>query len=113
MTKNQGRRNRQRGQEGEREVCSLLTEWLQLPEALTRNLGQERDGGHDVSLKIAKMKIEVKRRKRVANLYEWLDDADVVALRGDGSPWLMVMPMHKWALLMRAWLKENGTANAP
>jgi hypothetical protein len=85
---------------GEREIVALIREGFGI-EHKGRNLGQERDGGTDV--KLGPWKLEVKRRKRVANLYEWLQEADMVCVRGDGKGWLVVMP---WALFERLGREE-------
>lgn len=101
-----GRRNRQRGQEGEREVCQILTDATGIP--IKRLLGQERDGGVDI--KVGNLAIDCKRRKRIAKLYEWMEeilssDADfwapVIALRADGEKWLVVMQMEDWIKMAR------------
>lgn len=116
-----GKRNRQRGQEGEREVCSILADALGRP--VKRALGQERDRGTDI-LCIDPFRIEVKRRKAIANLYDWImqagaisiDELDnesysalcsnrkfipTVALRADGKDWLVVMRLPDWIKLAR------------
>lgn len=100
MTDNakRGKRNRQRGQSGEREIVALIRDHFGIDHK-GRNLGQERDGGADVAL--GPWQIEVKRRKKVANLYEWLQDADIAALRADGKGWLVVMPWDLFAKLAR------------
>ena len=81
---------RRKGANGENEVCALLTDALGLPTKLKRRLGQARDGEHDIDL--PPLRIEVKRRARIANLYEWIDqcstgshpgDIPVVMLRAD------------------------------
>lgn len=95
--KNQGRRNRQRGQEGEREVCQILSDHLGIE--VKRLLGQERDGGVDI--KVGPFEIDCKRRKKVANLYEWMNEAGAIALRADGKSWLMVMRLEDWIKLAR------------
>jgi hypothetical protein len=102
--KNRGRRNRQRGQEGEREVCQILTDALGVQ--IKRLLGQERDGGVDI--KVGPFAIDCKRKKRVAQLYEWMKDAlmavngtPVIALRADGQKWLVVMELDDWITLAR------------
>jgi hypothetical protein len=94
----QGRRNRQRGQEGEREIVQLVRDDFGL-ELKGRRLGQERDGGHDVD--IGTLKAQVKRRKRLAGLYEWLEGADVACVRADGKGWLVVMDWKVFAKLSR------------
>lgn len=95
---NQGRRNRQRGQEGEREVVALIREDFGIAHK-GRNLGQERDGGEDIDL--GAWKVQVKRRKRIAGLYEWLGNADLATIRADGKGWLVVMPWPLFAKLAR------------
>jgi hypothetical protein len=98
MAKNQGRRNRQRGQEGEREIVALVRDDLGL-DLKGRNLGQERDGGHDVD--IGGLRAQVKRRKKLGNLYEWLSDADVLCVRADGQKWLVAMTWPMFVKLVR------------
>jgi hypothetical protein len=107
-----GKRNRQRGQEGEREVCSILADALGRP--VKRALGQERDRGTDI-VSLPPFSIEVKRRKRIANLYEWMmqarnpdksdpfgwRDVPAVALRGDGEDWLIVIGLDTFIKLAR------------
>ena len=99
----QGRRNRQRGQEGEREVCALLS--AEFGFVVRRRLGQERDSGHDVTL--PGFRLECKRRKRIAGLYDWIRQADdatcppVVLARADGREWLVVMRLSDWCRLAR------------
>lgn len=111
-----GRRNRQRGQEGEREVCSILADAL--GRQVKRALGQERDRGTDI-VELDPFRIEVKRRKAIANLYDWIAQADsylgytgvriplplnnkpVVMLRADGKDWLVVMRLPDWIKLAR------------
>lgn len=88
-----GRRNRERGKEGEREIANLCTQDLGIP--TKRILGQERDGGQDVP--IGRLLAQVKRRKRIGGVYEWLEGADVLCMRGDGKEWLVVM---RWPLFV-------------
>jgi hypothetical protein len=96
-----GKRNRQRGQEAERELCALIEADLGI--TTKRLLGQERDRGHDINL--GPLRIEVKRRKRVGNLYDWLQGADAVAIRGDGQEWLVTLPWPLFARLVREEVK--------
>lgn len=93
-----GANNRRRGQSGEREVVALIRDHFGI-EHKGRNLGQERDGGSDIDL--GSWKIEVKRRKKIANFYEWLENADLVAARADGKDWIIVMPWHLFVKLAR------------
>jgi hypothetical protein len=106
IAKRRGRRNRQRGQEGEREVAHTLTDLL--GQNVSRLLGQERDGGADIYTK--PFRWEIKRRKRIALVYDWLEEAQqacqagdlpVVAMRGDGEKWLVVMRIEQAVMLMR------------
>jgi len=96
-----GRNNKRRGSTGEREICALLAAEFGIP--VKRNLGQARDGGHDVTLH--PFAIEVKRRARIAGLYEWIAQAQggepVVMVRGDGREWLVVMRFGAWCKLAR------------
>ena len=92
---------RRKGAGGEREVCALLNSEFGTNAA--RNLDQARDGGTDIHL--GPFQIEVKRRKRVGNLYEWLGQAKgelpTLMLRADGKRWLVVMDFEHWARLAR------------
>lgn len=107
-----GASQRRKGAGGEREVCALLRGEFGVD--VGRQLGQARDGGCDILLK--PFVIEVKRRKRIANLYEWLDQSLVAAIdarcrvlgttpvvicRADGKEWLVVMSFLDWAKLAR------------
>lgn len=105
---------RTKGAGGERELCALLSDAF--GQTVKRKLGQARDSGHDIDL--PPFRIEVKRRKRIAGLYDWLEQADpmsplvypgaskglffpVVALRADGKDWLVVMRLRTWMRLAR------------
>lgn len=98
-----GRNNRRKGAAGERELCGLLADYLGAE--VKRTLGQERDGGTDVHW--SGYAFEVKRRKAIAGLYEWLAQADkgkgvpVAACRADGKEMLIVMRFQDWATLVR------------
>ena len=81
-----GSHSRRKGASGERELCALLTDEFGIK--VTRKLGQARDSGCDI-VSLPPYSIEVKRRKRIAGLYEWMQQAatpehyslPVVALR--------------------------------
>jgi hypothetical protein len=105
---------RTKGQCAEREVCALLNDAFGTN--VKRILTQTREGGHDIDL--PPFRIEVKRRKRVALLYEAMAQASgvifedvaaptaytmspVVALRADGKEWLVVMKLPDWIKLAR------------
>jgi len=103
---NRGRRNRQRGQEGEREVANLLTESLGIE--VKRLLGQERDMGADIST--PPYRWEIKRRKRIGLVYDWMDEANaslkqgerpVVCFRADGKKWIVAIPIDEFIKLIR------------
>jgi len=95
---------RTKGAGGEREVCAFLRDSLGID--VRRKLGQARDGGHDIDL--PGFNVEVKRRKRIAGLYDWMDQCGgwihskpVVMLRADGREWLVVMKLPDWVELAR------------
>lgn len=92
---------RRKGAAGEREACKALADEFGL--SVARNLDQTRDGGTDIHL--GPFQIEVKRRKRIGGLYEWLGQAKgelpTLMLRADGKGWLVVMEFDKWARLAR------------
>ena len=60
-----GKASRDKGQRGEREVCKLLSEALNL--SVTRELGASRDGGCDIKIKMGDLTyvIEVKLYRKV------------------------------------------------
>ena len=95
--------NRERGARGERELCSLLSDALGF--SVSRRLGQARDSGHDIDL--PGFAIEVKKRRRIALLYEAMSQAEsgsrtpVVASRADGKDWLVTMRLSDWIKLAR------------
>src|SRR3974390_261082 len=85
---------RDKGANGERELCALLTDWLGF--VVKRNLGQARDSGHDITL--PGFHIECKRRARLGYLYDWMaqaasnaDQTPAVAMRADGEGWLVML----------------------
>ena len=111
--KTRGKRNRQRGQEGEREVAAILTDHLNYK--VNRLLGQERDKGSDIST--PPYRWEIKRRKRIGLLYDWMDESieglqnaserPVVAFRGDGKGWLVTLPLLEFIRLIREEIKHE------
>lgn len=107
-----GATSRRKGAAGEREVCALLS--AEFGEKITRNIGQARDGGDDITL--PPFAIECKRRAKIAGLYDWIEQAElathfgkrarvptpVVMCRADGrTTWLVVMRFADWAKLAR------------
>ena len=100
---------RTKGANGERELCALLSDAFGT--VVKRKLGQARDSGHDIDL--PPFRIECKRRKRIAGLYEWMKQAfvdesgigdfttPIVAIRADDKEWLIVMRLNDWIKLAR------------
>lgn len=97
---------RTKGASGEREVCGLIHEHLGIK--AVRNLMQTRDGGADI--KLYPYSIEVKRRARIGNLYDWMeqskagcanDERPLVLCRADRCEWLAVMPIAELFRLIR------------
>lgn len=62
---------RTKGAAGERELCNILHDRLGVD--VHRNLSQTRDGGTDIAM--GPFRIEVKRRARIAGVYDWLDQS--------------------------------------
>ena len=100
------RSQRTKGANGEREIVHIIRDELGIE--CHRNLDQTRDGGADIFLN--PYRIEVKRRRRIANLYEWMQQAEdscqtgerpVVAFRADGKGWLAVVPLTHFLSLIR------------
>lgn len=101
-----GKSQRRKGAAGEREIAEILSAELGL--CVQRKLGQARDGGHDLT-QTGRFAWEVKRRKGIA-VHEWVDqavaacgphDIPVVACRGDGKGWLVVMRLEDALPLIR------------
>ena len=92
-----GRRARNKGANGERELAGILSDELGF--SVKRKLGQARDGGDDIS--VGQYRIEVKRRERLA-IEDWCkqvesccgpSDVPVLAFRRNGEPWRCVVPL--------------------
>ena len=100
-----GAAERRKGQAAEREVAGLLQDLLGI--AVSRRLGQERDGGHDVTA--GPVAIQVKRQER-PSLPKWLEQAEAdapedmlpaVAWRRSRGRWVVAMPIEDFARLVR------------
>ena len=100
---------RAKGQRGENEAAKKLTELLGT--IVQRNLGQERDGGHDITIgsTAGDIEMEVKRQER-ASLHTWLNQAEenagsgsllAVMWRPSRREWVVCMPLEDWAALVR------------
>ena len=102
-----GKSQRTKGASGEREAAALLNELLGLQVA--RRLGQARDGGDDL-IGCAPFRVEVKRRARIGQIYDWLaqvqvgasaTELPVVMARADGKEWIVAMPIEVFAELAK------------
>lgn len=102
---------RRKGSAGERELAKILSE--QLGWVVSRKLGQARDGGDDIQT--GKFRWECKRRAKLS-VYEFMDqiteacgpgDIPVVAMRGDGKGWLVMMRLEDAMPLIRNELPER------
>ena len=96
------RSQRIKGSSGERELAGILTDALGI--TVKRKLGQARDSGHDIDL--PHFAVEVKRRKRIAGLYDWLaqcqgTNTPALMLRADGKEWLAVLRLSDFIKLAR------------
>ena len=100
------RSQRIKGASGEREVVHIIRDTLGIE--CHRNLDQVRDGGADISM--PPYRVEVKRRKTIGNVYDWMSQAEracaigerpVVAFRADGKGWLAVVPLEHFLSLIR------------
>jgi len=97
-----GRMQRTKGQVGERELCKLLdAEFADLlPEPLSRNLDQVREGGADI-MGIPGIALEVKRHESLAVNVWWIQCVQqamdcgrfpVLAYRQNRKPWAYCLP---------------------
>ena len=95
-----GKSQRTKGAAGEREICHILSDSLGVE--AKRNLSQTREGGCDIA--VGKFRIEVKRRARIGQIYDWMeqamqsckdDERAIVLCRADGKKWLAVLPLDE------------------
>ncbi|MEX0385846.1 putative PDDEXK endonuclease [Spiribacter onubensis] len=94
-----GAMQRRKGASGEREIASLLGQYLGAE--VVRNLEQTRSGGHDL-LGIEPFALEVKRCERVTIPVWWRqaceqigpDQVPVVAYRQSRKPWVFILPLR-------------------
>lgn len=94
----QGRRNRQRGAELEREVVRAARELGLDAERVQGRAGAARLGDPDVLID-EDIRVECKRRRTLpAYLTDWLDGVDATVIREDRGTALVVMPMRTWLL---------------
>lgn len=101
-----GKSQRTKGAAGELEVCRLIADHLGVQ--AKRNLTQTREGGADI--KLFPYSIEVKRRARIGQIYDWLEQADegcgpaerpIVLCRADRKGWVAVIPINELFRLIR------------
>jgi Holliday junction resolvase len=94
---------RRKGKQGETEAVHFLRDHG-FPDA-SRMLGQSRDGGADIVT--GGYVWEIKRRKRIGLVYEWLTQVKeattqyvgakpVLLIRADNEEWLIVEPATQW-----------------
>lgn len=108
---------RRKGAGYEREVCADLSDSLGYP--ITRNLGQARDGGDDITLD--KFRIECKRRQQIS-CEQWLEQCEraskpgeipMVVMRADGKPSMLLMRFQDFLPMLGNELprKEKGESS--
>ena len=104
--------SRIKGQQGERELADIFSEELGIN--LFRNLGQERDGGSDLTVpsSLGPIGVQVKRQER-AKINPWLRQArddvanseeeavPVVAWRANGKKWVIAMDLEEFIKFVR------------
>ena len=103
-----GAMQRRKGATFEREVAHDLAAALGVK--VTRNIGQSRDGGDDIT--VGPFRVECKRRKRLAVVEGWLAQAEasrdcegqmpVVVARQDHGAALVVMRWSHWLAFVGA-----------
>ena len=107
--------SRDKGAQGEREVCALLSEELGIN--AQRQLDQSRDGGADIIIECGSksLGIEVKRVERSTPL-AWLrqieavnTDLHMVLWRPSRSGWIGILPWETLLFLLR----ECGVGSTP
>lgn len=106
-----GRKSRNKGAAGERELAGILTDKLGF--VVQRKLGQARDGGDDIQ--IGRYRIEVKRREAL-RLDEWCQQVEqasepgnvpVLAYRRNGQPWRVVVPLEWFIDQVRETIEDD------
>ena len=106
-----GKRSREKGKRGEREIASLLREY-----GYDARRGVQYKGGQDSPdvIGLPGTHIEVKRTERL-NLYDALsqskadagDDMPIVIHRKNNCEWVVIQPLEDWIELYRAWEVEQ------
>lgn len=106
-----GKRSREKGKRGEREIASLLREY-----GYDARRGVQYKGGQDSPdvIGLPGTHIEVKRTERL-NLYDALsqskadagDDMPIVVHRKNNAEWVVIQPLSDWINLFRSWELEK------
>lgn len=106
-----GKRSREKGKRGEREIASLLREY-----GYDARRGVQYKGGQDSPdvIGLPGTHIEVKRTERL-NLYDALtqskadagDDMPIVLHRKNNAEWVVIQPLSDWINLFRSWELEK------
>ena len=106
-----GKRSREKGKRGEREIASILREY-----GYDARRGVQYKGGQDSPdvIGLPGTHIEVKRTERL-NLYDALsqskadagDDMPIVIHRKNNSEWVVIQPLSDWINLFRSWELEK------
>ena len=106
-----GKRSREKGKRGEREIASILREY-----GYDARRGVQYKGGQDSPdvIGLPGTHIEVKRTERL-NLYDALsqskadagDDMPIVIHRKNNAEWVVIQPLSDWINLFRSWELEK------
>ena len=106
-----GKRSREKGKRGEREIASILREY-----GYDARRGVQYKGGQDSPdvIGLPGTHIEVKRTERL-NLYDALsqskadagDDMPIVLHRKNNAEWVVIQPLSDWINLFRSWELEK------
>lgn len=107
-----GKGNRTKGASAERECAHIIN--AALDTNIHRELGQERNSGHDLTL-YGKYKIEVKRQEN-CSIPAWcrqieaccdVDDIPVVCYRSSRQPWRVVLQLNDFLELLKYKKKDE------
>lgn len=119
--------NKQKGRLGQQDVRDMLLEVFSELEAGDIKSTTMGETGSDIQLspqakKLLPISVEVKRRKNLATVYNWMNQADrkdgtepVVFFRGDRKPWLVFMnadyymELLTYAKLYKQMVEEEAT----
>lgn len=87
-----GRSSKRKGSNAEREVVNLAKAAGLPAERAYASNGKSLGHTEDVDALIANLRIQVKRRKRIADYITPPPGADATLLRADHGPWYAVIP---------------------